>query len=218
MPARLADAVDSSAASRRDAGRTRLCIATREPRLSCEMIRFVAGPNMEAVPDIALKLPGRGVWITARRALVAQAVRRGALARGLKCNVNVPPDFADALDPLLERWVLDALGMARKARLAVIGFGNVANALAGPRTAGDLVALFCARETGADATARLASARRGEGQRNVETIEAFTGAQLDLAFGRLNVVHAALLAGRASGIFLARWRILKSFRADDPDH
>jgi uncharacterized protein len=173
---------------------------------------------MEAVPDIALKLPGRGVWITARRTLVAQAVRRGALARGLKCNVAAPADPIDALDELIERCALDALGMARKAQLAVIGFPNVANALAGPRTESDLVALFNARDAGAEATTQLASARRGEGQENVETIEAFTGAQLDLAFGRLNVVHAALLAGRASGTFLARWRILKSFRADDPDH
>jgi uncharacterized protein len=47
-------------------------------------------------------------------------------------------------------------------------------------------------------------------------VDRFTGAQLDLAFGRPNVVHAALLAGSASDGFLARYRSLERFRAIGP--
>jgi hypothetical protein len=75
-----------------------------------------------------------------------------------------------------------------------------------------------ARDAGADAGRKLAAAlrRRAVGRTDGKIVEAFTSAQLDLALGRLNVVHAALLTGRASETFLGRWQILESFRVDDP--
>jgi len=42
-----------------------------------------------------------------------------------------------------------------------------------------------------------------------------TSAQLDLALGRPNVVHAALLAGPPSDTFLARLRRLERFRTGE---
>src|ERR1700733_1149826 len=89
-------------------GRSRFCIATRTGRPVQDMVRFVAGPDRNVVPDLERKLPGRGAWITARRALVIQAVKRGILARGLADDVIVRSDLADRLDFLMERWVLDA--------------------------------------------------------------------------------------------------------------
>ena len=46
----------------------------------------------------------------------------------------------------------------------------------------------------------------------IAVIGAFTSAQLDLAFGRSNVIHAALLAGPESETFLARAARLERFR------
>jgi hypothetical protein len=121
-------------------------------------------------------------------------------------------NLADELDRLLEQSVLNALSIAHKAGLVVLGFARVEIALA---AAPPVVALLKARDAGEDSGRRLAAAlrrRTAEGK----IVEAFASAQLDLAFGRLNVVHAALLAGRASETFLARWRFLEYFRADDP--
>src|SRR5215467_5189905 len=86
------------------AARERLCIATREVRPIGELIRFVVGPDGAAVPDLKRRLPGRGVWITARRHLVEEAVRRRAFERGFKADVRVSADLADELDRLLEQW------------------------------------------------------------------------------------------------------------------
>src|SRR5262249_954143 len=124
-------------------------------------------------------------------------------------------DLADTLDGLLERSALDALSIAHKAGLVILGFSKVEAAVA----ALPLVALFRARDAGAETGPRLAGAikRRAGRMPEGKIVEAFTSAQLDLALGRLNVVHAALLAGRASETFLARWRFLEYFRADDPD-
>jgi hypothetical protein len=199
---------------RMDAATERLCIATRELWPVSHMIRFVAGPDGAVVPDLKRKLPGRGVWVTARRDIVAQAVRRGAFGRALKGNFKAPADLPDLLDRLLESAALDALSMARKAGLVITGFAKVEALHAAP------VALLRARDAGAESGRKLAAALRRGGQggegNQTEIIETFTSAQLDLALGRLNVVHAALMAGRPSKTFLGRWWILEFFRADAP--
>src|SRR5260221_11532803 len=55
------------------APRERLCVATREVRPVGELMRFVVGPDGSVVPDLKHRLPGRGVWITARRHLAEEA-------------------------------------------------------------------------------------------------------------------------------------------------
>src|SRR6266849_10162615 len=85
------------------APRERLCIATRQVRPVEELMRFVAGPDGAVVPDLKRRLPGRGVWITARRHLVEEAVRRRIFGRGFKVDVRISAELADELDGLLER-------------------------------------------------------------------------------------------------------------------
>src|SRR5216684_6719168 len=197
------------------APRERLCIATREVRPVGELMRFVAGPDGSVVPDLKHRLPGRGVWITARRHLVEEAVRRRLFGRSFKADVRVSAELADELDRLLERSALNALSIAHKAGLVILGFAKVETAVA----KAPLVALIRARDAGEESGRRLATAlrRRADHGAGAKIVEVFPSAQLDLALGRLNVVHAALLAGRASETFLVRWRFLEYFRADDPD-
>ena len=190
----------------------RLCIATREVRPVGELIRFVAGPDGTVVPDLKRRLPGRGVWVTARRRLIEEAVRRRAFGRSLKAAVKASADLPDVLDRLLEQSALDALSMAHKAGLVILGFAKVEAVVA----AAPVAALVRARDGGAEGGRKLAAALRYRADRIAEIVDAFTSAQLDLALGRLNVVHAAVLTGRTSETFLVRWRILEAFRADDP--
>jgi uncharacterized protein len=49
----------------------------------------------------------------------------------------------------------------------------------------------------------------------VPTIRLFDSAQLDLALGRANVVHAALLTGRESDTVLVRCAALTRFWAEE---
>ena len=71
----------------------RMCVATRTVRPVADMIRFVIGPDGEAVPDLKRKLPGRGVWVTATQDALSDAVKRKALARGFKREVRLPADL-----------------------------------------------------------------------------------------------------------------------------
>jgi uncharacterized protein len=199
------------AGPRRVPGSERLCIVTREVKPVAEMIRFVVGPDRDVVPDLKRRLPGRGVWVAATRAAVAEAVKRRAFGRGFKAEVRVSPELAAEVEHLLERSVVDALGIVHKAGRAVLGHAQVERALANE----PVVALLHAADAGRDGARKLAAVARnrlGEKAKDMPVVDRFTTGQLDLAFGRPNVVHAALLAGSASDGFLARYRSLERFR------
>jgi predicted RNA-binding protein YlxR (DUF448 family) len=214
MLARVHDG-ETDGGPRRAGGLERLCVVTREVKPVADMIRFVVGPDGEVVPDLKRRLPGRGAWVTATREAMAQAVKRRAFARGFKADVRVPADLAKVVESLLERSALDALSMAHKAGCLVAGFARVESALAGQR----VVALVHAADAGREGARKLAAAGRrlpGDAAGGLVMVDAFTAAQLDLALGRPNVVHAALLAGPASDRFLARYRNLERFRTEGP--
>jgi predicted RNA-binding protein YlxR (DUF448 family) len=197
------------------AGTERLCAVTREVKPVADMIRFVIGPDGEAVPDLKCKLPGRGVWITATRAALAEAVRRNTLARGFGRPVKASKELADTTERLLERSALDALAIAGKAGQIATGFGKVEAALARDR----VLALLHASDAAADGVRKIGQAARRRSEEDgsqIGVIAIFASAQLDLALGRPNVVHAALLAGPASETFLARCSRLDRFRAGKP--
>jgi uncharacterized protein len=192
-------------------GTERACALTRDPKPVSEMIRFVLGPAGDAVADVKRKLPGRGIWITASRAAVEEAVKRNVFARGFKREVRVARDLAAQVERLLERAALDALAMAGKAGAVVGGFAKVEAALGRD----DVRALIHASDASAQGKRKLDAALRRNGDEKspgIAVIEAFSGSQLDLALNRSNVVHAALLAGTGSETFLARVMRLERFR------
>jgi len=194
--------------------RERMCVLTREVRPVADLIRFVVGPDGAAVPDLKSKLPGRGVWVTATQDALAEAVKRKALVRGFKREVRLNADLVTQTGQLLERAVLDALAMAGKAGLVATGFGKTEATLTDEDTR--VIGLFHAAEAAPDGVSKLGAAlRRRDSGDQVAVITSLTTAQLDLALGRPNVVHAALLAGPASGTFLARLRRLERFRSGE---
>jgi uncharacterized protein len=190
----------------------RLCVATRAVRPVSDLIRFVIGPDGEAVPDLKRKLPGRGVWVTATRDVLGEAIKRKAFARGFKREVRLPADLLERTGRLLEQAALDALSICAKAGSVASGFAKVENALARDH----VVALLHAAEAAPDGVKKLnAALRRSPRPGAIPVIQLLSGAQLDLALGRPNVIHAALLAGPVSDTFLARLRRLERFRTGD---
>jgi uncharacterized protein len=179
----------------------------------------VVGPDGAAVPDLKSKLPGRGVWVTATRDALTEAIKRKALARGFKRDVRLRDDLVTQTGQLLEGAVLDALAMAGKAGLILTGFGKTEAALTDE--AEKVVGLIHAADAAPDGVRKLNGAlrRRNSGDQNsggeVAMITSLTTAQLDLALGRPNVVHAAVLAGSASDTFLARLLRLERFRSGE---
>jgi predicted RNA-binding protein YlxR (DUF448 family) len=196
----------------RSRGAERYCVVTRAARPVEDMIRFVIAPNGEAVADLKHNLPGRGVWVTATRTAVTAAVNTRAFARGFRREVRLATNFVEAVERSLENAALDALAMARKAGSVAMGFAKVESALKRET----VIALLHAVEAAADGVKKLDSARKQSQQSgSVTIIRILSAAQLDLALGRPNVIHAALLAGRASETFMARLRRLERFRSGE---
>jgi len=191
-------------------GPIRTCIVTRAERQPEEMIRFVLAPDGTVTPDIRRRLPGRGVWVTASAEVVAQASKRRAFDRGFKGKAVVPDDLAGLVDRLMEADCLQGLSLANKAGLVTTGFAKVEAAIA----AGETIAILHATDGGQDGKRKIGQAlRRRFGAEAPPEMECFGSAQLDLALGRTNVIHAALRAGPASAALLESMKRLQVYRS-----
>jgi predicted RNA-binding protein YlxR (DUF448 family) len=167
----------------------RRCIVSRESQPTSGLIRFVVSPEGEVVPDLAQRLPGRGIWVSTTVAALDKAVTRGLFARAAKRPVRVPPDLVARVEALLAQRVIDILALARKAGAAVAGLEKTKGAL----LSGDAALLIQARDGSARGRAVL---RPPEGPESLVTC--LSGKEMGLAFGRDSVIHAAMLAGGLS--------------------
>jgi len=179
-------------------GRDRKCIATGEVLPEARLIRFVAGPGGVVVPDLARKLPGRGMWVEASRAAVAQAAKKNAFARSAKAQLKAPDGLADLVERLLAQRILQALGLARRSGELTWGYDRVATAIEAGRAAW----MIEASDGAADGRRKLLqiAARK---DRPPRLIGAFSEAEIGLSLGLENVIHLAFLAGRGA----ERWTL-----------
>jgi hypothetical protein len=196
----------------------RMCAVTREVRPIDQLIRFVVSPQGGVIPDLKRKLPGRGLWVSASHRAVAEAVRRNQFSKGFRRELRVAPTLVADTEVLLVRSAIEALAMAAKAGQVVSGFSKVQGAL----EQGQAHALIHASDGAADGIRKLDAIARQNVDINDESpkfpvVTALTSEQLDLALGRSNVIHAALLAGPASKTFLSRSHVLVRYRMADDD-
>ena len=178
------------------------------------MLRFALSAEGVVTPDILRKLPGRGVWTRLDREVVAQAARKQAFSRGFRKPVKADAALADQVDRLLAQDALNFLSLVNKAGLVVTGAAKVEAAI----RAGGVTALLHASDGAADGTAKLDRLARGVfGERYgaLSRINLFSSGQLDLAFGRTNVIHAALNAGPASAALIVKVFRLVRYRSGE---
>lgn len=196
----------------------RECCLTREVRPVAELMRFVVGPDDVLVPDIDARAEGRGAWVTGTAAMVGEAVRRKAFAKSLKAPVTVPADLAELARTRLEQRLCGALSMAKKAGQIVTGATKVRTAI----EKGEIVALFTASDAAPDGRGKMAGALKAANMAareagipgpDVPHFEMLESAQLGLALGLENVIHAALTKGPAAQGALARAERLARYMA-----
>jgi hypothetical protein len=189
----------------------RLCAQTRVEKCPDDLIRFVAGPDRTIVPDLARKLPGRGVWISCDKATVMAAARSGAFAKSLKKQVNVSADLADLVEKLMVDRCRAGLSLAKKGGLVSNGYQKVEAAVAAGHVA-VLVQALDGADDGIDRLARKFIALSTHSGRTADIVREMTSAELGLAIGRANVIHAALAEGGQTRRFLADCIRLRQYR------
>ena len=150
------------------------------------LVRFVAGPDGLVVPDVAGRLPGRGLWTRAERGIVATAVSKRLFARAARAQVTAPSDLPDRVERLLAERCREHIGLARRAGQAVAGYEKVREAV----KAGRAALLLEAADGAAGGREKIVALGAG-----LPVVDVLRADELGLAFGREHVVHAAVAAG-----------------------
>lgn len=167
-------------------GPTRRCVASRMAQPAARMIRFVLGPGDRLVPDIAGRLPGRGMWVGADRRALAEALARNHFAKAARKRVSADPDLVEQVEAMLARRCLDLVGLARRAGELVAGFDKCAEWL----KAGRCALVLTARDGGAEGRRKIEALARG-----VPVLDPFTREEQGAAVGREESVHIAIAEG-----------------------
>jgi predicted RNA-binding protein YlxR (DUF448 family) len=197
----------------------RRCALTHAVKPAAELIRFVVGPDDVLVPDTDARAEGRGVWISLGEQAVAEAVRKKAFAKSLKGPVTVPDDLPALTRRRLEQRFVSALQMARKAGQLLTGATKVKAAL----ETGEALALLTATDAAEDGRKKLlatltavdkTAAEQGFDQPPRPHFELLDSAQLGLALGIENVIHAAPTQGAAGEAAVKRAEKLARYIAN----
>ena len=175
------------------ASRERRDIVSGEVMDEARLIRFVAGPDGTVVPDLARKLPGRGLWVAADRASVATAAKKGLFARAAKAQLKASAELPDQVESLLKSRLLSGLGLAKRAGDLTSGFEKVSATI----SSGKAAWLIEASDGAADGRGKLLRLARHQSP-PPGVFGLFAAAELGLALGGENVIHTAFLAGRAA--------------------
>ncbi|MDQ0465213.1 putative RNA-binding protein YlxR (DUF448 family) [Caulobacter ginsengisoli] len=190
-----------------EVSRQRRDLVSGEVMEESKLVRFVIGPDLQVVPDLARKLPGRGMWVAADRASIETAAKKGLFARAAKAKVIAAPDLADQVERLLIRRLLDGLGLARRASALISGFAKVSAAIHNGKAAW----LVEASDGAEDGRRKLLGICRNV-DKPPRLIGVFTAEELGLALGGENVIHTAFLAGRTADRWTSDVERLTGFR------
>ena len=186
-------------------GPERRCIATGEERPKAELVRFVIGPDGAVVPDVAGKLPGRGIYVAPIPAALTRAADKGLFARAAKQQVRVPGDLAAVVEDLIARRIINLVSLARKGGGAVAGYEKVKDRLA----RGDVRALLQASDGSERGKSGLSTP---EGATYIGWL---TADELGRAFGRQTTIHAVLGYGGLAQRVVEEAARLKGLRVSD---
>ncbi len=188
--------------------RERRCIVTGEVREEAQLIRFAVSPDGQVTPDVAAKLPGRGIWVSADRATLERAIAKNHFSKAAKANVKADPALPDLVEKQLVARMMGDLGMARRAGAIVTGFDSVKQALESRAKPGLLIE---ARDGAMDGRRKLLNVARSQGVQPA-VLDCLTCDELSLALGLGNVIHAALKAGPLAQKLLFEAGRLSGFR------
>jgi len=185
-----------------ETGPLRTCIVTRDAKPKEELIRFVVGPQGQLVADLSGKLPGRGLYVTCSKLLLAEAIAKRLFSKAAKEPVAIPETLVTTLEQQLLRRAADALSLARKAGQAVTGYEKVLEAV----KTGEAAALVHAADASPDQVRKLRD----------DALPTFRELPRDVlcqVLGRENAVHVAVTQGPAAAFFIESARRFALFLA-----
>ena len=187
-----------------ETGTLRRCIVTRESLPTSRLVRFVVAPDDAVVADVRGKLPGRGLWTTARRDIVDRAVAGNLFAKAARGRAIADDGLSDRVEALLRDRCIELIGMARRAGQAVTGYEKVRAVLRG----GKADVILIARDAAPGGRAKITGLAPG-----VTIVDGLSGTELGRVFARERAVHAAIRSPGLAGRLIVEADRLGGFRA-----
>ncbi|MDF1585353.1 RNA-binding protein [Marinimicrococcus flavescens] len=189
-------------------GRGRRCVARRVAAPREGMLRFVVAPDGRLVFDAEERLPGRGIWLSADRGAIRQAVAKQLFAKAARARVQVSPRLADEVEAVVVRRCLDYFGLARRAGAFVAGYDKVDEWL----RQGKAGLLVTAQDAAANQRDRLVALAAGR-----PVVDLFSREEVGRAVGREAVTYAAMAPGRLAEGLLREAGRLRGLRESGPE-
>lgn len=162
----------------------RKCIVTGDVKEKTDLLRFVVTPELLVVPDLSKKLPGKGIYVTNSRQVLETAVQKNLFAKASKLRAKTDKTLVETVERVLQKRALDAVSLAKKAGILVLGLEKVLEVL----KKGKVAFIVEAKDAGDDGKNRIALAAK-----DLEVFRLFSVEELDKALNKVNTVHAALV-------------------------
>ena len=169
---------------------TRKCIATEESKEPIKMIRFVLDPFGAVVPDLAEKLPGKGMWITSCYGTISKAVEKRLFERSMHQRVIISNSFLEDIEQILVDRAVSAVGLARRAGRVLAGHAKIDHAL----RQGKVLLRIEAKDGSRDGRNKLTRLNP-----NIPVLDCVYSEELARAFEKHNAVHLAIAVNNKKG-------------------
>lgn len=176
----------------------RRCLLSRRHDHPENMLRFVVAPGGDIVPDLAARLPGRGMWLCADREVLGNPQLSRVFARGARRQVKLPEHLPNLVTEGLAKRLQDGISLGRRAGEAVCGFQKCRERIA----SGQVGVVICAADASRDELSRLMS-----GHRDVPVIQ-LESRVLASVFGRDHAVYAVMAPGALARRLITEYKRL----------
>nr|CRH07746.1 Conserved protein of unknown function. Putative nucleic-acid-binding protein implicated in transcription termination [Candidatus Magnetococcus massalia] len=201
----------------------RTCAVTRQQAEALYLIRFVVAPDGQLMEDLAGKLPGRGLHILPQPDAVTQLLKRkGLVSRLASGTVTLPVEeqLHSRLERALERRLMDALGLARRAGALIMGLREVEERIARGERPWVIMARDTAEHT-VEKTLRLVQRPARQGEQALTCFQLLDRDRLGAACGRgpmavLGIAHNGVQRRIRQDAW--RWLIWNGFAPSVEEH
>jgi len=163
-------------------------------------------------PDVAGKLPGRGVWVSSDRKSLEKTIALKSFGRGFKTKVKVEDGLVTLTERLLARRVLGLITMARKASVIALGFDQVQSMAREAAIAFRIEARDGSKDGRSKIRTLAKAMNREQDLPDPIVIGCFTAEEIGKALARDSIVHAAVKPSKLARSLALEVKRLSGFR------
>jgi predicted RNA-binding protein YlxR (DUF448 family) len=161
----------------------RKCIVSGEVMEKEQLIRFVNSPDNIIIPDFKNRLGGKGVWVEAKKSILAKAIEKNSFAKALKTKIKVDKTLLEMVEKAYLKKGLDYISFAKKAGVLITGFEKVKEIIIKDK----ILFLIEAKDSDGDGKSKMLKIAS-----KLPIFELYKTEELDKALNKINTVHIAI--------------------------